>query len=243
MQRGFGGSVFEPVQESEESLRAARDRELTLGPATLLTLGVILFALCAACFVFGYAVGRRNFTESASVAAPPPTGTPAVAQPAAPASKPSAGQSGAPPQQPAATADQPDSSASESKPVPAPVEVSVPTGSNGGAASAGSSQPAIHSALPDQTAGAEAAASTGSGAQPALSQASGIMVQIAAVSHPEDADVLVGALRKRGYAVSARHDPADGLLHVQVGPFANRSDAVAMRQKLLNDGYNAIVEP
>jgi cell division septation protein DedD len=69
------------------------------------------------------------------------------------------------------------------------------------------------------------------------------MVQIAAVSHPEDADVLVGALRKRGYAVSARRDPTDGLLHVQIGPFANRNDAYAMRQKLLNDGYNAIVQP
>ena len=80
--------------------------------------------------------------------------------------------------------------------------------------------------------------------QPALtSQATGIMVQIAAVSHPEDADVLVGALRKRGYAVTARRDPTDGLLHVQIGPFANRNDAYAMRQKLLNDGYNAIVQP
>jgi len=29
---------------------------------------------------------------------------------------------------------------------------------------------------------------------------------------------------------------------VQTGPFANRNDANAMRQKLLNDGYNAIVE-
>jgi cell division septation protein DedD len=243
MQRGLGGSVFEPVQESEESLRSARDRELTLGPAMLLTLGVILFALCAACFVFGYGVGRRSFAESAGVAAPPTAGTPAMAQVAIPASKPSAGQSGAQPQQPAAVADQPDSAAEDSKSLPAPVEVSVPTGSNGGAVPAGTSQPAIHSALPGQSAGADVAASPGSGVQPALAQASAIMVQIAAVSHPEDADVLVGALRKRGYAVSAHRDPADGLLHVQVGPFANRNDAVAMRQKLLNDGYNAIVEP
>jgi DedD protein len=243
MQRGFGGSVFEPVQESEESLRAARDRELTLGPAMLLTMGVILFALCAACFVFGYAVGRRNTTDSASVSTPTTAATPAMAQLAASASKPSAGQSGAPPQLLAATAGQPDSSTADSTPAPAPVAVSVPTGSNGSAASAGTTQSAIHSALPGQTSGAEAAASAGGGVQPALAQGSGIMVQIAAVSHPEDADVLVGALRKRGYAVSAHRDPADGLLHVQVGPFANRNDAVAMRQKLLNDGYNAIVEP
>lgn len=246
MQRGLGGSVFEPVEEPEEKLRAARDRELTLGPATLLTLGVVLFALCAACFVFGYAVGHRSFTEAASLAAPSASATPALAQPAAP-SKPSAGQSGAQPQAPAPAAAEPDSAASDSTPVAAPVAVSVPTGSTGGAGSAGPGQPVIRAALPGQPASAEAAAGTSSGVQPAPTQASGIasgiMVQIAAVSHAEDADVLVGALRKRGYAVSARRDPADGLLHVQVGPFANRDDAVAMRQKLLNDGYNAIVQP
>jgi cell division septation protein DedD len=69
------------------------------------------------------------------------------------------------------------------------------------------------------------------------------MVQIATVSHQEDADVLVGALRKRGYAVTVSLDAADSQLHVRIGPFSNRNDANAMRQKLLNDGYNAIVQP
>jgi cell division septation protein DedD len=69
-----------------------------------------------------------------------------------------------------------------------------------------------------------------------------LMVQIASVSHQEDADVLVGALRKRGYAVAVRRDPADLMFHVQVGPFSSLSDANATRQKLLNDGYNASVE-
>jgi len=27
-----------------------------------------------------------------------------------------------------------------------------------------------------------------------------------------------------------------------VGPFSNRADAIAMRQKLLGDGYNAILK-
>ena len=69
------------------------------------------------------------------------------------------------------------------------------------------------------------------------------MVQIAAVSHQEDADVLVGALRKRGYAVSARRDPADNLIHVRVGPFNDRDEATRWRMKLLNDGYNAMIQP
>jgi len=68
------------------------------------------------------------------------------------------------------------------------------------------------------------------------------MVQIAAVSRTEDADVLVGALKKRGYAVTARRELGDNLIHVQTGPFSSRIDANSMRQKLLNDGYNAIVQ-
>jgi cell division septation protein DedD len=70
-----------------------------------------------------------------------------------------------------------------------------------------------------------------------------LMVQVAAVSHQEDADVLIGALRKRGYAVSVHRDPADGMIHVRIGPFTNRDDANATRLKLLNDGYNATVQP
>ena len=79
--------------------------------------------------------------------------------------------------------------------------------------------------------------------EPEATPALALMIQIATVSSQEDADVLVGALRKRGYAATARHDPADNKLHVQIGPFSNRNDANAMSQKLLHDGYNAIVQP
>ena len=68
------------------------------------------------------------------------------------------------------------------------------------------------------------------------------MVQVAAVSHQEDADLLLGALRARGYAVSARASGIDSFIHVQVGPFHDKREADAMRQRLLTDGYNAIVK-
>jgi cell division septation protein DedD len=68
------------------------------------------------------------------------------------------------------------------------------------------------------------------------------MVQIAAISNPADADVLVNALQKRGYTVAVRRTTTDSLIHVQVGPFSNKADAIAMRQKLLSDGYNAILK-
>jgi cell division septation protein DedD len=68
------------------------------------------------------------------------------------------------------------------------------------------------------------------------------MVQIAAVARPEDANVLVSALRQRGYGAVVRNDPQDKLLHVQVGPFSDRTQATAIKEKLLSDGYNAIIK-
>jgi cell division septation protein DedD len=38
-------------------------------------------------------------------------------------------------------------------------------------------------------------------------------------------------------------DAADRLIHVRIGPFSNRNEANAMRDKLLGDGYNAMVQP
>lgn len=213
MLRGAGGTVFEPAQ---------RDRELTLGPFTLTLLGCFLLGVCGLCFVFGYAVGHRSAESSSAISVPPPA-PPVVGQPGNAQSKPAAGQGGA---QPQAASDE--TIAPETDPA-----TGVPETSTSGVPT----QPAD----PAQPGAGQPGAGT---VQPALPvQPGAIMVQIAAVSHPEDADVLVGALRKRGYAVSARRDPADGLLHVQIGPFANRNDAYAMRQKLLNDGYNAIVQP
>lgn len=223
MQRGFGGTTFEPVQPER------RDRELTLGPFMLTLIGCGLFALCGLCFVFGYSVGHHDTETSSTISVPPPVGPAALTQSSTPQSKPTAGQSGdqAPP--PAVDATDP--------------EATPDTGSDA-TTQAPAAGPATAATQPAALQPAAVQQPASGAAQPALSsQPSGIMVQIAAVSHQEDADVLVGALRKRGYAVTARRDPADGLLHVQTGPFANRNDAWTMRQKLLNDGYNAILLP
>ena len=229
MQRGTGGIVFEPVQPE------SHDREVTLGPFTLTLIGCGLFALCGMCFLFGYVVGRRT-PEPSAVISVPPAATPAFTPPINAQSKPAAGQGGTEPAPgiPMNTGEPADADAASGTPIPA-----------SGAAIQAVPSTARHPSEPVQTLVAnEPVAQTSSGAvQSVLSQSGSIMVQIAAVSHPEDADVLVGALRKRGYAVAARRDPGDGLLHVQIGPFANRNDAYAMRQKLLNDGYNAIVQP
>jgi cell division septation protein DedD len=69
------------------------------------------------------------------------------------------------------------------------------------------------------------------------------MVQIAAVMHQADAEMLAQALRSNGYAAVVRTEPQDKFLHVQVGPFATRDQAKAMRTRLQGDGYNAFLKP
>ena len=89
------------------------------------------------------------------------------------------------------------------------------------------------SARPDTAAATPAALGT-SGSQ--------MFVQIAAVSRREDADLLLAALRKRGYDGAIRPQTQDKLLHIQVGPFPTKKDAEAMRQRLIVDGYNPILK-
>ena len=52
----------------------------------------------------------------------------------------------------------------------------------------------------------------------------------------------MNALHAKGYTVAERTEPQDKLVHIQVGPFSSRRDAEAMREKLIVDGYNAIVK-
>jgi hypothetical protein len=67
------------------------------------------------------------------------------------------------------------------------------------------------------------------------------MVQIMVLSNPDDAESMVAALKRHGYNAAVDHDSQDSLLHLEVGPFTSKTDAEAMRQRLVGDGYNAIV--
>lgn len=232
----FGGTAFEPMEDQ------ARDKELTLGPAALIAMALGLVALCALCFVWGYSIGHRAPVETAASQAEPigPSAAQTLAQ-----SKPAPNQASQQPPADQSTTSLDDRVAAATPPPDdsAPVKASYPAASS---TPATAGDPAVvKTALPAQPS-AQSSGASGQ-VQSALgqnaSQGSAWMVQIAAVSHSEDADVLVSALRKRGYVVSSRRDPADNLLHVQVGPFATHADASVMRQRLLNDGYNAIIEP
>ena len=245
----FEDEALDPVEPRNES---RPDTEFTLGSGTLLGVFFGLVLLCGVCFGLGYALGSRGSRGPVFKSQPPAAGPASPVSPEGTMTKPSAIAQAptAPPPQPDTDAAPPvDPNTTTPPPVPggqssAPATPSAPVAPP---STAGwhPVQPPVQAAMPPTANGAQPAQQTGgpSTVQPAMPSANALMVQIAAVSNPEDASVLLGALRKRGYAVSAVRNPADNLIHVCVGPFSNRNDANAMRQKLLNDGYNAIVLP
>ncbi len=218
-------SVRDEEFETEE---APRDVEVTLGPAVLFAIVCGLLLLCGLCFGVGYTSGRRSVAHlsvSTKVAATGQALTDAASNVQKPAAK---GITPAVSEPPSAA-----STPSEAAPASSP-------GSN---QAASATESAVRPAMPGEAAGTQPSPPPNNTVQPALAPGSGVMVQVAAVSHSEDANVLMGALRKRGYVVTARRANEDNLIHVQIGPFANRADANAMSQRLLNDGYNAVVLP
>jgi DedD protein len=232
------------TEEEEETTGT----EITLSTASLLGIFFGLVLICGVFFGFGYSMGRG--TEQGAQAASLKTG-PASSAAESDDTTTAADQQPTPPppaksqddqQAPAKAAlpvvvrhakadDAEDASAEEPAPAP-PKHVSQALVAATESAAA-LQKPSARVAPPMAVAAPTVAPAAGTG-QP--------MVQIAAVARQEDADVLVSALRQRGYGVVVRNEPQDKLLHVQVGPFADRTQATAMRQKLLSDGYNAIIK-
>jgi cell division septation protein DedD len=231
--------------EEPERKEPSRDAELTLGAGALLTIFFGLVLICGLCFGLGYAVGHHASAPAAAATTQTAAPDQEPLQASGSIPKPSAAEQAAVP--PAAgDATQPPAPGAPTS--PATQQGAAPaaqSGSQAGApASAPPAPPQVQPAIPAAPASQPAQAANAPNVRPALPPgAVPLMVQVAAVSHAEDADVLVDALRKRGYAVTERRDPADGLIHVRIGPFASREEANRWRDKLLGDGYNAIVQP
>lgn len=226
------------------------DREISLSTATILGIFFALALLCAVFFGFGYSMGRRSAQNLASA---PETTTETASASETSGSKPSPGS---PANRPAPASPANDDSASttdssDATPPPAhtthaansaPVVVvakPAPTPTQTASAAQTPPAPAVRQVSLGRPAATPAATTPAPVAVPGVGA---VMVQVAAVSHQEDANMLVSALQKRGYTVAIRQEPQDKLLHVQIGPFATKKDADAMKQRLLTDGYNAIVK-
>ncbi|MDQ1452732.1 MAG: DedD protein [Acidobacteriaceae bacterium] len=244
------------------------DADLTLGIGSLLSIffGVVL--ICGIFFGFGYSMGRRNArTTVAPTAAVPPQTLAATSPlpenelsgaPLKPA-EPDSGAAFPPADTNPATTPTPNTNSDETK---APASAPAPS-------RAAAKHPAPNAAPPKTPRVVEPATTDTSlnavplshhapppakphaGVMAPLAQAPGdapilpghpIIVQIAAVSRQEDAEVLAGALRKRGFNPSVRPGNGDKFFHVQVGPFTDKSQAETIKQHLLADGYNAIMK-
>jgi cell division protein FtsN len=194
------------------------DREISLGTPTILGIFFLLALVCAGFFGFGYSMGHKS-AQAAQLALPPAeTVVPEVTSASVNAAKPSAGSVVAPPVAPAQAVQT------------ATVPLNPPTGSKAPVAPsdrivAGDRAPVVR--VPP-------AAST-------PPQAAAYMVQVAAVSTQEVADIEIAALKKQGFDVVVRHMPQDKLMHIQIGPFADRKAADAMAGRVQSAGFNAYI--
>jgi len=229
--------------EEPEPEEPRRDTEVTLGAAALIGIVTCLMLICGVCFGVGYTLGKHSSAHAAAAAQ-------AATQTAAPDQEPLQGSSSTP-----------KPSAAEQSPAPAPAppdEGPQPSAPNAGESPAATqpspAQPVQQATLPPATSAPvpvrPAMPSMERTPQPspaanvheALPAQTQLMVQIAAVANAADAEVLVNALRKRNYSATARRDPYDGLIHVRIGPFTSREEAIRWRDRLLGDGYNAVIQ-
>jgi DedD protein len=235
--------MLRSIREEElEPKESQHDTEFTLGPAMLIGLFCGLVLLCGLCFGLGYTSGRRSAPQLLPTTSQTDAGQTQTAQAGGSLQKPLAKGTipAASPQAAAVPMTPPpalDGTASGNALTSYAPPSSTPTST---ASQAPLVRPALAAPGTTESAGARSAPVP---VQPALGQGAGLMVQVAAVSRADDANVLMGALRRHGYAVTLRRELGDNFIHVQIGPFANRSDANAMSQKLLGDGYNAVVIP
>jgi cell division septation protein DedD len=208
-----------------------QDREISLSTTTILGIFFALALLCAVFFGFGYSMGRKSAqpvsgaaevtTRSENSSAKPAPGSPATSS----AGRQIAGET----QSALVPLDSPGAATPASPPMPSLVKAVAP--------SPRSDVPAEVTPRPESKPVAIVPVAA------ALPAQGSSVVQVAAMSHQEDADVVAVDLKRRGYTVAIRHEPQDKLFHVQIGPFGNKKEADAMRQRLQTDGYNnAIVK-
>lgn len=230
------------------------DAELTLSWGMLLAIFFGLVLICGLCFGLGYSVGHHGSRQPVAAVQPDNSASaqqilPVSAAAPKPPAKKQTGDSAATTVPDAGDGQAGDPAATGNNQAAASTRSSQPAAGTGASAGTSATTPTqvtpaqVRSVAPATNPQPAAGFASGARVQPALPPQAAFLVQIAAVSHPEDGSVLVNALRKRGYTVTAQRKPEDGLIHVWIGPFSSRDEANRWKQKLLDDGYNAIVQP
>ena len=241
---------------------AAEDTEITLGMGKLLGLFFMLAATCGIFFAVGYSLGKTAAREQAlnnaaaqtqasdtdtDIASPKPSAAPVRV-----ASTATAGENGEAAKETApemtfynAVKQDPHAEGASAQGLKSPTGAANQAGTNSPAKKS-LETPAARTAVtgkPIVIAKAESEA-TSTAALPQANSAGTYLVQIAAVTHEEDAAALAGALRKKSYAAAVVNNPSgkDKLFHVVLGPYASLQDAEAMKAKLQGEGYSPIVK-
>jgi DedD protein len=197
-----------------------RDTEITLSTGKLLGMFFALAIVCGVFFTMGYLLGKSTSAGGRTEIVATVPSSSAAGKPNAGNKTPQAVTQACPPGSPNC----------------APIAASDTNSSAKPADQQTSAQQSSSSKTTDQSSTQPAGTDAKAGA------VSSFMVQVAAVSKEEDAEILVTALRKKQYPVFIANSAGDPLFHVQVGPFSDRKDAETMRTRLSGDGYNAIVK-
>jgi cytoskeletal protein RodZ len=260
------GLLDSDLDHGDDGRNGNGDREISLGTATVLGIFFLIALVCAGFFGFGYTLGRRSNQADAPPAAAVsnsgshPSKPSAGGPPSRSAATPSAEVAETPPAETAAPAKATAPPAPDTTKVEAAAtQPQVPKKGTASVADfLAEAQPAPSKAAKPAASiaakpAADTSAKTAKSAPKPATQASApvnaggasgnFMVQIAAVSTQEIADIELEALKKKGYNVVARRVPQDNFLHIQIGPFASRKEAEQMRDRVSADGFNAIIKP
>ncbi len=143
----------------------------------------------------------------------------------------------------ATTTSAPAPATSSSAPVaepPAPVQSSIASANSAALQTA----PAQEVASLPEAGEMSSSAVLGDPSLPSTSHAAAVAysVQIAASASRKDAQFLIAKLRRAGLHARIHHEVQDKFYRVQIGPFTSRSDATAMRTKVLAAGFKAILK-
>jgi len=75
----------------------------------------------------------------------------------------------------------------------------------------------------------------------ATSAASGYHLQVAALRTKQDADLLAGKLKAKGYPAAVNSSRDDGWIRVVVGPFSAPEDAKQYKARLSKEGFDSML--
>ena len=199
----------------------------------LVGLFLLLVVIFGVVFTLGYLMGRSQYDSRVRAAVGPPPGTepPAALAAAKPKAKPEPEEAQAPKKNSDwdfyHSAD-PQAAADHLQPPPKSVVASVPP-----AAPPRPVHAASKTVKPAKPSGAVDGPLIPKGA---------IMLQVAAVTHQDDALALAQALQQKKFPAFVLTPGADKLYRVQVGPYADNQAAATARKDLEAKGFKSIIK-